>query len=257
MPWNLCLLWGLQFSWPLWHPALAPAPVDWHDTAAARVYGWETATLPCAPHAGPTLGCHGVTGRMRLATQNFSVDQKHWWTPQDVPSHLLLNVWGVDWNSLMLTAYNGIWWTYLLLISWTPFSYKPLFPHGFGLSVMGFMHWSWMGWSWLDLPCSSIVFFNCMSRMCVQAHQMGTCDWGTYPLVIGSDTILWSWSADRIPQTPITVGSPDWENTNCELNRVINYSLGNLELKLRDRGWIKNIRLMTYIHNVTIGGVAT
>ena len=33
------------------------------------------------------------------------------------------------------------------------------------------------------------------------------------PLAIGSDTILWSWSADRIPQTPITIGSSDRENT--------------------------------------------
>ena len=32
------------------------------------------------------------------------------------------------------------------------------------------------------------------------------------PLAIGSDTILWSWSADRIPQTPITIGSSDREN---------------------------------------------
>ena len=33
------------------------------------------------------------------------------------------------------------------------------------------------------------------------------------PEAIGSDTILWSWSADRIPQTPITIGSSDRENT--------------------------------------------
>ena len=33
------------------------------------------------------------------------------------------------------------------------------------------------------------------------------------PLAIGSDTILWSWSADRIPQTPITIGSSDRKNT--------------------------------------------
>ena len=34
-----------------------------------------------------------------------------------------------------------------------------------------------------------------------------------YRLAIGSDTILWSWSADRIPQTSITIGSWDRENT--------------------------------------------
>ena len=33
------------------------------------------------------------------------------------------------------------------------------------------------------------------------------------PLAIGSDTILRSWSADRIPQTPITIGSSERENT--------------------------------------------
>ena len=33
------------------------------------------------------------------------------------------------------------------------------------------------------------------------------------PLMIGSDTILWSWSADRITQTPITIGSSHRENT--------------------------------------------
>ena len=33
------------------------------------------------------------------------------------------------------------------------------------------------------------------------------------PLAIGSDTILWSWSDDRIPQTLITIGSSDRENT--------------------------------------------
>ena len=33
------------------------------------------------------------------------------------------------------------------------------------------------------------------------------------PLAIGSDTILWSWSTDRIPQTPITIGSSDRETT--------------------------------------------
>ena len=33
------------------------------------------------------------------------------------------------------------------------------------------------------------------------------------PLPISSDTILWSWSPDRIPQTPITIGSSGRENT--------------------------------------------
>ena len=44
----------------------------------------------------------------------------------------------------------------------------------------------------------------------------------------------------------------------CQLNHDINHSLGNLELKLRGRGWIKkNVRLVISIHDVTMGGVAT
>ena len=31
------------------------------------------------------------------------------------------------------------------------------------------------------------------------------------PLAIGSDMILWSWLADRIPQTQIMIGSSDQE----------------------------------------------
>ena len=81
------------------------------------------------------------------------------------------------------------------------------------------------------------------------------------PLAIGSDTILWSWSADRIPQTPITIGSSDRENTKPDSLLPIEswhrHSLGNLELKLRGRDWMKNVRLMISIHDVTMGGVAT
>ena len=38
-------------------------------------------------------------------------------------------------------------------------------------------------------------------------------DFRNDPLAIVSDTIMWSWSADRIPQTPITIGLSDRENT--------------------------------------------
>ena len=79
-------------------------------------------------------------------------------------------------------------------------------------------------------------------------------------LGIGSDTILWSRSADRIPQTLITISSWDRENMKqvyCQLKHDINHSLGNLELKLRDCSWMKNVRLMTSIHDVTMGDVAT
>ena len=43
----------------------------------------------------------------------------------------------------------------------------------------------------------------------------------------------------------------------CQLNHDINHSLGNIELRLLDRGWMKNIRLIISIHDVTMGGVAT
>ena len=43
----------------------------------------------------------------------------------------------------------------------------------------------------------------------------------------------------------------------CQLNHDINHSLGNLELKLHGRDWMKNVRLMISIHDVTMGVVAT
>ena len=49
-----------------------------------------------------------------------------------------------------------------------------------------------------------------------------------------------------------------WNQTvYCQLNHDLNHSLGNSELKLRGRDWMKNVRLMISIHDVTIGGVAT
>ena len=43
----------------------------------------------------------------------------------------------------------------------------------------------------------------------------------------------------------------------CQMNHDINHSLGNLELNLHGRDWMKNVRLMISIHDVTVGGVAT
>ena len=60
----------------------------------------------------------------------------------------------------------------------------------------------------------------------------------------------WSRSAHQIEKI--------WNQTvYCQLNLDINHSLGNLELKLRDRDWMKNVRLMIAIHDLTMGGVAT
>ena len=79
------------------------------------------------------------------------------------------------------------------------------------------------------LPCNlgeTVVFWNpvpcgegSVSRMCVDPGYHDPVFWPAGPdsrndpLAIGSDTILWSWSADRIPQTPIAIGSSDRENT--------------------------------------------
>ena len=43
----------------------------------------------------------------------------------------------------------------------------------------------------------------------------------------------------------------------CQLNHDINQSLGNLELNLHGHDWMKNVRVMISIHDVTMGGVAT
>ena len=51
--------------------------------------------------------------------------------------------------------------------------------------------------------------------MCVYVYTLYMlCLQGPIPETIGSDLILWSWSADLIPQTPIKIGSSDRENTN-------------------------------------------
>ena len=49
-----------------------------------------------------------------------------------------------------------------------------------------------------------------------------------------------------------------WNQTvYCQLKHDINHSLRNLKLKLRDCGWMKNVRLMTSIHDITMGGVTS
>ena len=47
------------------------------------------------------------------------------------------------------------------------------------------------------------------------------------------------------------------QTVSRQLKHDINHSLRNLELKSRDFGLMKNARLMTSIHDVTMGGVAT
>ena len=81
------------------------------------------------------------------------------------------------------------------------------------------------------------------------------------PLAIGSDTILWSWSADRIPQTPITIGSSDRETTKPNSLLPIESWQKSFTGKFRIEitwSWLnKKVRLMISIHDVTMGGVAT
>ena len=81
------------------------------------------------------------------------------------------------------------------------------------------------------------------------------------PLVISSDTILWSWSVDRIPQTPITIGSSDRENTKPNSLLPIESRHKSFTGKFRIEitwSWLnKNVRLIISIHGVTMGGLAT
>ena len=80
------------------------------------------------------------------------------------------------------------------------------------------------------------------------------------PLAISSDMILWSWSADRIPQALITIGSSDRENTKPNCLWPIESWHKSFTGKFRTEitwSWLKkNVRLMVSIHDVTMGGVA-
>ena len=112
-------------------------------------------------------------------------------------------------------------------------------------------------------PNTNCRFFLRFNRVVVGAQMSRLRESGpdsrNDPLAIGSDTILWSWSANRIPQSRSAHQIEKIRNQTvyCQLNHDINHSLGNLELKLRGRDWMKNVRLMTSIHDVTMGGVVT
>ena len=82
------------------------------------------------------------------------------------------------------------------------------------------------------------------------------------PLAIGSDTILWSWSSDRIPQTLITIGSSDRENTKPNSLLSIESWFKSFTGKYRTeimRSRLNEKHQTDYIciHEVTMGGVAT
>ena len=62
------------------------------------------------------------------------------------------------------------------------------------------------------MPCINKLYLSTLCRLMHRNQQVSGPDSSFDPLGIGSNTILWSWSADRIPQTPITIGSWDREN---------------------------------------------
>ena len=84
------------------------------------------------------------------------------------------------------------------------------------------------------------------------------------PLAVGPDTILWSWSADRIPQTLIMIGSSyrHWENTKPNSLLPIEWYHISFTGKFRNvkmRPWLNEkheTKLMLSIDDVTMGGVA-
>ena len=82
--------------------------------------------------------------------------------------------------------------------------------------------------------------------ICSRLAQIHSCD-PDRPIAFHK---RWSRSAHQIKKIQN-------QTVYCQLNHDINHSLGNLELKLRDCDWMKNVRLMISIHDVAIGGVAT
>ena len=82
------------------------------------------------------------------------------------------------------------------------------------------------------------------------------------PLTIGSDTILWSWSADRIPQTPITISSSDRENTKPNILLPIEWwhnksFTGNFRIEIT-WSWLNEKRqtdIYSWRHNRRCGDV--
>ena len=134
-----------------------------------------------------------------------------------------------------------------------------------------FLVWHIMStWVWWT-PCSYCNANIHVTPLC--AHSMGSLDspqsilWSPGPdsrkdpLVISSDTILWSWSVDRIPQTPITIGSSDRENTKpnslLPIESLHKSFTGKFRIEITWSWLNKNVRLIISIHGVTMGGLAT
>ena len=81
------------------------------------------------------------------------------------------------------------------------------------------------------------------------------------PLAISSDPILWSWSADRIPQTPITIGTSDRENTKpnslLPIESWHTSFTGKFRIKI-ERSWLNEkceIDISSWRHNGRRGHV--
>ena len=76
--------------------------------------------------------------------------------------------------------------------------------------------------------------------------------------MIGSDMILWMITLHKYrSRAAHQIEKIRNQTVYWQLSHDISHSLGNLELKLCDRSWMKNVRFMTSIHDLTMGGVAT
>ena len=145
--------------------------------------------------------------------------QNHWFDPHLDSKSLQSNRTSPQRNRYSLCIAYGAKLRLVILNSHAPF---------FQYSVLGLIYFIFR-----DCPSNCIVFFVlfcfvfffmfCFVLLFVLYAAQGPNLWFQIwwpgpdsrndPLAIGSDTILWSWSADRIPQTPITIGSSDRENT--------------------------------------------
>ena len=133
-------------------------------------------------------------------------------------------------------------------------------------------HWcfhspsTWWTRSWVSSDWGPLLFTASRSRQHPGGHEDSMYNQDPGPdsrndlPAIGSDTILWSWSADRIPQTPITIGSSDRETTKPNSLLPIESWHKSFTGKFRIEitwSWLnKKVRVMISIHDVTMGGVA-
>ena len=88
-------------------------------------------------------------------------------------------------------------------------------------------------------PDQPIAFHKRRSRLANQTEKIRNHD---HPIAFHK---RWSRSANQTEKIRN-------QTVCCQLNHDINHSRGNLELKLRDRDWLKNVTLMISIHDITM-----